>query len=162
MDDLPEPAPTTHPWTLNAGLLLRAARRSRRLSQRELAEHAGVPRSTVDRIESGRTDPRVGTFVAIMQAVGYGLLVGDRFGNLLVADDEHDRLRDRGFRRFPAHLPAEEVDGWPGSGRLSNWWGWGRIAWLPEDSAVPTHTYLMRDRYWDDPYYADRRWDDAT
>lgn len=53
--------------------MLRHARRSAGLSQRELAERAGVPQSTVARIEGGDVDPRVSTLAKLLQTSGYGL-----------------------------------------------------------------------------------------
>jgi transcriptional regulator with XRE-family HTH domain len=143
-----------------AGDVLRAVRRTRRLSQRELAEHAHLPRSTIDRIESGRNgDPRLSTLESILAAAGYVLTVTNRFGRPLAMDDDHGDLRDEAGRRFPAHLPA-----YPVIGEMQDpWWGWRRIAWTRDDPRVPSHTYLQRraPMYLDD-YYADRRWDDAT
>jgi len=49
---------------------LRAARRRAGLSQRQLAERAGVPQSTIGRIEAGLTDPRVSTLQALLRACG--------------------------------------------------------------------------------------------
>ncbi|MDT4945247.1 MAG: hypothetical protein QOH14_1980 [Pseudonocardiales bacterium] len=143
-----------------AGHVLRAVRRARRLSQRELADHAGVPRSTIDRIESGRNgDPRLSTFEAILAAAGYHLIVTNQFGRPLDLTEQHPDLRDDALRRFPAHLPVQRV---VGEGQDA-WWGWRRIAWVPADRKVPSHTYKQRVTPWYlDPYYADHRWDDAT
>ncbi len=143
---------------MDAGRLLRAARRARRLSQRELAEYAGVPRSTVDRIEAGRTDPRLSTVTALSDAVALELVLVDQFGS--VVDVENDELFDRTYRRFPAHLESAPVTAW-GS---DDWWGWGRIAWSFSDPAVPKATYFLRPRPGTDRHR--RRlaygWDDAT
>lgn len=138
---------------------VRAVRRMRRLSQRELAELAKLPASTIERIESGYTrDPRLGTLEAIFAATGYSLVVVNQFGRVLSVDDEHDRLRDRAWRRFPAHLAIEPVIGELEDG----WWGWRRIAWVRDDPRVPDYTYMRRRRAWQDPWYADERWNDAT
>jgi transcriptional regulator with XRE-family HTH domain len=143
---------------MDTARLLRAVRRHRRLSQRDLADHAGVPHSTIGRIESGAVEPRVATLVAILRAVHLDLALVDQFGNVLDVDEQGDRLRDRAFRRFPAHLEIERVIA---EGR-DPWWGWRRIAWHPADKRVPTHTYLRRPKRLDETYYRDRRWDDAT
>ncbi|MGI8677909.1 MAG: helix-turn-helix domain-containing protein [Jatrophihabitans sp.] len=140
---------------MNAGRLLRAVRRARVLSQRELARYAGVPPSTIDRIECGRTEPRLSTFVAILRSVDFDLTLVDQWGRALDLDDEHDKLRDRAFRRFPSHLPAHPV----GAPYRGVWWGWGRIAWQPSDKTVPTHTYWLRTKPppggFADPWYND-------
>lgn len=145
---------------MNAGDVVRGVRWARRLSQRDLAALAGLPPSTVARIESGHiADPRLGTLEAVLSATGYGLVVVNQFGRVLPVRDEHTLLRDEAARRFPAHLPVEPVIGEFRDG----WWGWRRIAWLPDDPRVPEFTYSRRRKnLWTDPYYADRRWDDAT
>lgn len=51
------------------GEKLRAARRSRRLTQSQLAEKAGVSRVTIARIEAGQHAPRYDTLVAIVEAL---------------------------------------------------------------------------------------------
>lgn len=58
---------------MNAARLLRNARRSSRLSQRELARRAGVPHSTVARIELGGLSPRTDTLESLLRAAGQTL-----------------------------------------------------------------------------------------
>lgn len=53
--------------------MLRWARRKARLTQRELAERAGVAQPTVARIESGAVAPRVDTLNTLLRACGYTL-----------------------------------------------------------------------------------------
>lgn len=55
--------------------MLRQARRRAGLSQRELAERAGVPQSAVARLESGRVVPRVDTLERLLRACGSTLEV---------------------------------------------------------------------------------------
>ena len=55
---------------MNVGRTLRHARRRARLTQRQLAEVAGVPQSTVARIEAGTTMPKVDTFEHLLEACG--------------------------------------------------------------------------------------------
>ncbi len=55
--------------------MLFLARRGAGLSQRALAERAGVPQSTVARIERGRIDPRASTLNALLRACGLELTV---------------------------------------------------------------------------------------
>ena len=128
----------------------------RRLSQRDLAALARIPRSTVDRVESGATDPRLSTLTELLACAGFRLVIADQWGHLLCVDDEHDRLRDASFRRFPAHLTSSPI----GMPELDGWWGWRRIAWVLDDPTVPTHFYWRNRRITE--WEPDRRWDEAT
>jgi transcriptional regulator with XRE-family HTH domain len=144
---------------------LRAVRRSRRLNQREFADLAGLPNSTVARIESGASDPRLSTVVGLLRATGYDLVVCDQWNRLLMLDDRMDRLVDRARRRLPPHLRTAPTPLAHASG--PQWWGWYRIAWWPTDGAVPDHCYWRRYEplhYGEAPYdYSSIRvWDDAT
>lgn len=49
------------------------ARRAAKLSQRELAERAGVNQAMVSRLESGTRLPRLETLLALAEATGHGL-----------------------------------------------------------------------------------------
>jgi transcriptional regulator with XRE-family HTH domain len=139
---------------MDCGRLLRAARRSRGVSQREHAELSGVPRSTVGRAEAGLVIPRLQTFVDLLAALGYELVIADRHGRLLELDDEHDRLRDCGGRRFPAHLQADKTpDYFDADAR--NWWGWHHVAWAFSGDRPE---YI----YWRRPKPEPITWDDAT
>lgn len=53
--------------------MLRWARRKAGLTQRELAERAGVAQPSVARIESGAVVPRVDTLETLLRACGYTL-----------------------------------------------------------------------------------------
>ena len=53
--------------------VLRKARRQARLSQRRLAELAGMPQSTVARIESGDIDARATTLSRLLRMCGFDL-----------------------------------------------------------------------------------------
>jgi transcriptional regulator with XRE-family HTH domain len=55
--------------------MLRWARRRAGLTQRQLAERAGVPQSTIGRIESGATDPRLSTLRHLLRTCGFDLEV---------------------------------------------------------------------------------------
>lgn len=58
---------------MDAARILRAARRRRGLTQRELAAHAGVPQPAIARIESGTVTPRVDTLEKLLRFCGEGL-----------------------------------------------------------------------------------------
>lgn len=58
---------------MNVATTLRGARRSASLSQAELAARAGVPQSTVGRIESGRATPSVSTLGRLLALCGWEL-----------------------------------------------------------------------------------------
>lgn len=90
------PGPTT---TKNvqrfAGNLLKVARVERGLTQRELASAAGVPQSTVARIESGATQPTVPMLFRILAAVDLEPRIR------LEPYDDHDDVLDNLAHRFP-------------------------------------------------------------
>jgi transcriptional regulator with XRE-family HTH domain len=106
------------------GVLLRSVRRWRRLSQRELAQLAGVDRAVLSRIEAGQRDGAAfRTVERLLGAAGYYFLVVNSTGRPLLVDHPDDGLRDRAYRRFPAHLVARQVrrgQWW------DPWWGWYR------------------------------------
>lgn len=55
---------------MSAARLLRYSRRQAGLSQRDLAERAGIPQPTIARIESGRVSPRFDTLEMLIRACG--------------------------------------------------------------------------------------------
>jgi len=60
--------------------LLRRARRRAKLSQRQLAAIAGVPQSTVARIELGALSPRTDTLERLLRAAGQALTIEPLLG----------------------------------------------------------------------------------
>lgn len=60
--------------------MLRYARCSAGLTQRQLAERAGMPQATVGRIEAGLITPRVDTLERLLRAAGQELAAGPRPG----------------------------------------------------------------------------------
>ncbi|MEU6075922.1 helix-turn-helix transcriptional regulator [Micromonospora sp. NPDC047074] len=139
---------------IDVGTVLRALRRAADLSQRELAQRAGVPKSTVARIESDpRADPRWRTVERLVLAAGGELGVGIRGGAdqggwpeasggpgiVAVPPVPHEGRRDEGGRRYPAHLDAREVrtlKDWPGA-----WWGHWYVPAEQWPARVPAMTY---------------------
>lgn len=65
---------------MKAARLLRTARRRAGLSQRELADAAGVAQPAIARIESGRVQPRVDTLDRLLEGCGWDLEVAPRLG----------------------------------------------------------------------------------
>jgi hypothetical protein len=62
------------------GVLLRKARARAGMTQRSLAARAGVPQSTVGRIETGAIEPRIDTLLRLLHASGHDLELGARLG----------------------------------------------------------------------------------
>lgn len=58
---------------MNASRLIRHSRRAAGRTQRELAADAGVPQSTIARIELGRLVPRVDTLDRLLRAMGLSI-----------------------------------------------------------------------------------------
>src|SRR5947209_2379173 len=94
---------------LRIASLLKRLRRQRGISQRQLAGHAGVNQSIVNRAERGK-DARVSTWEKLFEGLGYRLILeatesSEDAADLL--DDEAERRRERreeglaaGKRRF--------------------------------------------------------------
>ena len=60
---------------MNAARLIRYARRSAGFTQRDLAARAGLPQSTVGRIETARLQPNWATMERLLAASGHSLEV---------------------------------------------------------------------------------------
>jgi transcriptional regulator with XRE-family HTH domain len=65
---------------VNGASLLRTARRRIGLSQRVLAERAGVTQAAISRIEDGKTSPRFDTLDRLLQACGFTVELAPRLG----------------------------------------------------------------------------------
>ena len=65
---------------MSAARILAHARRHAGLSQRALARAAGVPHSTVARIELGALSPRADTLERLLRAAGHSLAVEPAIG----------------------------------------------------------------------------------
>ncbi len=119
------------PSSLGVAVLLRAARHHADLSQRELAERAGVDRGMVSRIEAGAVDsPRIATIVRLLHAAGVSLVPVTGAGQPLPTRP-FDDARDAAARRWPAHLEVREVKTW------LDWW-FSRM--ILDGRPLPTHT----------------------
>ncbi|KAB1948365.1 helix-turn-helix domain-containing protein [Micromonospora sp. ALFpr18c] len=122
---------------IDVGATLRDLRRRADLSQRELAEQAGVPKSTVARIEAGQgAQTAFRTVERLVLAAGGELAVtrpGDPSGKAVSEREAapEDEPRDEAGRRYPAHLDVRRVlslKDWPGA-----WW---------------VHSYTLPQRLW--------------
>jgi transcriptional regulator with XRE-family HTH domain/GNAT superfamily N-acetyltransferase len=113
--------------------MLRAVRRRADVSQRELAALAGVPQTTVSRIESGAAgNPSFRTVERLVSAAGCRIVVEASptdassavspsaltFGPAAPGTPiPHEDWRDGAGRRYPAHLDVVELT------RPERWWG---------------------------------------
>lgn len=52
------------------GQLIEEARKSTKMTQKELAEKLGTNKSYISRVETGKTEPKVSTFYRIASALG--------------------------------------------------------------------------------------------
>src|SRR3990172_2981719 len=82
--------------------LVREARRRAGLSQAELAERAGVPQSTIGRIESGARMPSAALVDRVIRAAGFELRLG-----LREPDPGTESLFERTLRRTPRQRLAD-------------------------------------------------------
>lgn len=64
--------------SVDSAALLRGARTQAGLSRRSLATRAGVPTSTVSRIEQGQSDPTLTMLDRLIEAAGHSLIVETR------------------------------------------------------------------------------------
>jgi hypothetical protein len=62
------------------GTILRYARRRAGLTQRALAERAGVAQPAIARIERGSVSPRIDTLLPLLAAAGFDLEIAPRIG----------------------------------------------------------------------------------
>jgi transcriptional regulator with XRE-family HTH domain len=112
--------------------ILRRIRRTADCSQRELADRLGASKATLAAAENGTRDLPVSLLARAAVSMGGRLTVLDASGHELIPMDPH-AVRDRGGRRFPAHLDTRYGDGF--------WWhGPHRY-----DRVQPTYTF-DRDR----------------
>lgn len=77
-----------------AGNLLRIARAQLDMTQRDLAEAAGVPQSTIARIESGTRQPSLPALARILASVGLQPRIS------LAVYDSHDDVLDSEVERL--------------------------------------------------------------
>ncbi len=85
-----------------AANLLKLARIKAGVSQRQMAQAAGVPQSTVARIESGAMQPTLPLLYRLLAAVDLEPRIR------VEAYDDHDDVLDRRRQRFPEVAAAAE------------------------------------------------------
>lgn len=108
------------PLVIHSAAVLRDARTHAGLSRRALAAKAGVPTSTVSRIEDGLSDPSLTMLGRLVDAAGSSLVIESRprddrvtLAELATAVDENagrlkiDWTRLRGFVDWVEHHPDE-------------------------------------------------------
>jgi HTH-type transcriptional regulator/antitoxin HipB len=92
--------------------MLRRIRRLCDLSQRELAKHLNVSPAAIGSAEAGTRDLPCRVVARAAEMAGFRLVLLDAAG-VEVAGMADAAVRDRGRRRFPAHLDTRYVDeGW--------------------------------------------------
>jgi transcriptional regulator with XRE-family HTH domain len=106
--------------------LIRRVRRELDLSQRDLADLIDRSKGALSRMETGETAPSLELLDRLLRMAGLRYVLGDPEGGEAVPM-RSDAVRDRGYRRLPAHLdpaPYRDIDDpW----RYS-WQGWERQA----------------------------------
>jgi DNA-binding XRE family transcriptional regulator len=124
MDDgTDDPTPTEHDALATAiSATLRAGRARLELSQRELAQRAGLTQAAIARLERGDYDPRLSWVLAALDAVGAGLELPQPEQRWR-RDGEY--VRDNAGRRLPAHLGPYRLRSphswWPGQTQILLW-----------------------------------------
>jgi transcriptional regulator with XRE-family HTH domain len=121
------------------------------LSQRELAAASGISRATVGHVESGTRDLPVRLLVRLAALAHLRLALVDDTGDQ-IQPMAPGAVRDRGNRRFPAHLDTRygDEDWWHGESRYSReqpWYTFDRLRYtrdhwrvhsgIPDDHQLP-------------------------
>ncbi len=130
---------------------LRRIRRRADLSQRELAVAGGISQASVAKAESARRDLPVRLLVRLAGVADLRLALLDAAGQE-VPPMASDAVRDRGGRRFPAHLDTRhgDQDWWHGAERYARdqpWYTFDRLRYTrdqwrersgtPDDHRLP-------------------------
>jgi len=97
-----------------SGPILRKARQTAGLTQAELGERAGLPKSAISMYETGAREPGADTFLRLLQAIGCHVTVkaftdqqlrrGRVFSDLLLYAEELPHRWPGDTNRFPAEV----------------------------------------------------------
>ncbi|WP_210650265.1 helix-turn-helix domain-containing protein [Nocardioides sp. SYSU D00065] len=126
--------------------LVRRIRRVLDVSQRGLAAIMDVSQSVVARWETGRTSPRADVLHELLRIAGLRPGVRDAETGEEVEPMRNDGARDRGGRRYPAHVDLDVVGWWSprASGSTADFAAWRRRSRARRDPAVRFHTSYRR------------------
>jgi transcriptional regulator with XRE-family HTH domain len=122
--------------------LVRRVRRILDVSQRGLAALIGVSQSVVARWETGRTSPRMSMVQHLLTLAGLATTVHDADSGEVVEPMRDDGARDRGGRRYPAHVDLTAT-GWyvpRGLDCTADSGRWRRLSRRRKDPRVRHHT----------------------
>lgn len=111
-------APPEHAVLHDVGDYIRRIRRRLGVSQRGLAALLGASQSRVAKWESGRTRPRAADLLHLARMAELEVKLVDSDGDE-APPMRSDAARDRGGRRFPAHLDVDAIDTWASA---EVWW----------------------------------------
>lgn len=89
---------------MTSGELIRAARLRAELSQGQLAERLGMPRSSIARWETETVEPGLSTLRRVLQACGYDL-------SLALIAFERDAEREQRIGELQRQTPQERLQG---------------------------------------------------
>lgn len=132
--------------------LVRRIRRILDVSQRGLAALLEVSQSVVARWETGRTSPRAAVLARLLRMAKVGVGFHDRASGEEVEPMRDDGARDRGGRRYPAHVDPE-VTGWwmprdaMSTGSTARWRALSRIREAPSVKYRRARKWLLREVY---------------
>lgn len=118
--------------------LVRRIRRILDVSQRGLAAILGVSQSVIARWETGRTSPRASVIEELLRLTGLRATLRDGDTGEHVEPMREDGARDRGGRRYPAHVDLT-VTGWwhpPGAEMTADYPLWTRRSRERRDPAI--------------------------
>ncbi len=122
--------------------VVRRVRRILDVSQRGLAALLEVSQSAVARWETGRTSPRASVLLHLVKLAGLSVRMHDTETDRLVEPMRDDGARDRGGRRFPAHVDLRVV-GWRcprAAGSTADLLAWRRRSRDRRDPAIRFRT----------------------